>query len=284
MRRILSFSLIQIIIISIIGCSNISDNKKDFIFGTEYVKISIDYYSPTWGFLINVASTDPAPKFEIVHLKGENIEYINNIELTDETFDFAKTINYNGFYLKMIGVKIYSPIKDIRITLTGMVLKCNEKDYDLNFKNIITINNNSYNIEALSLFGPMNIVLESILNDNSYSFNGHVHDSLSITSFYFDNFIKFDNCILYVNNEYIGPISSNIPYDFKANDTFTIITSIKPETINEINKYDFITSSANIEFIYNKNKKGKTTFPVNVQGVTTKKECEGVLIEIVESS
>ncbi|HHW70831.1 MAG TPA: hypothetical protein GX392_05800 [Clostridiales bacterium] len=221
MKKRISPLILLVFIFICCGCSKFNENVR---FGSNMIKYNAQTIEE-FGFNLDMISTSKNPKIEFVEFKGTNVQGLVT-ELHDDTFDEVKNLCHNDYYIKLLGFQCYT--EDEYVQIDGVHLKVDSKDIELVFdppiKHSVT-SDDKLNTGVATMGYPLIICTTSYQN-TEYFYEYYAEENIILEDFYFNDFLKPTNAILYINDTKVGNLEDLLPINIPQGSNFTIWTNI----------------------------------------------------------
>lgn len=212
------FILVIAGVILLSGCNQTnaeSNNQNDTVIGSKLIKYDLQGTSD-FGFNVNLVSKSKTADVKFVSFWGENTQGLS-VKLSDDTYDEIKSMKYNGYYIKLLG--FVCKTGDEFVQIDGVTLNIDGVEQKIEFAAPIKhqvkkeASDTSVQIRNYPIF-----ISSNSYGSTEYPFEYYAENDVIIEGFDFNNFIDIKSCVISVNGETVGDLSS-FPISVKKDST-----------------------------------------------------------------
>lgn len=244
MKRSVSalFILVVMAVAFLSGCDQ--DNQKDVIIGSELIKYDMRGAS-LFGFNVNLISRSETTDVEFVNVWGENTQGLS-VKFSDDTYDYLKSMKYNGYYIKLLGFVCQTG--DDFVQIDGMTLNIDGAEQKIEFATPIKHHvakeepDDSVQTRNYPLF-----ISSCSYDTTEYSYDYYTETDVTIESFGFNDFINIKSCVISVNGVNIGDLSS-LPVSVKKDSTVSFSCYLEFKDKEHTSEYDSIYCNSRLSY------------------------------------
>ncbi len=298
--------LILAILFSLVSC-RVNDSPQDshklgdtgVSVYTEMIKVDLEYGSETLGFPLYFVSDSPLSMEDIafVRLEGENVEYFESTELSILNITDVTDVKINGKYLYLYDVvseidgDYFTPMANIEapevweIRIDNVVVSIDGAEYSIKLEHPVKYhyNDENYNdIEGNHMYGPITVFTYGIAETYSVNIHNYAGD-VTLTDFYFSNFLNANNKVVYCNGEQLGDLDGKANYKVGKRESgaafgATIYFNPAHSEKYTYTEFDYILCTAIVDYyVEGDNTVYRMKFPFNSQGIGNRETAENFL-------
>ena len=160
------------------------------------------------------------------------------MKLNDDTYDEIRSMKYNGYYIKLLG--FVCKTGDEFVQIDGVTLNIdgveNKVEFAVPIKHQVKKEDTHTSVQIRNY--PMFISSNSY-ETNEYSFEYYAENDVIIENFGFNNFINIKSCVISINGENVGDLSS-FPMSVKKDSTVSFSCYLEFKDKESTSDYDSI--------------------------------------------